>query len=86
MNIPTPYRATDRRVYQGSPCSDMRREFETGRKLMEVLKQIEPRAVSTYFPMEGFHLISIKIETEDRLYFEEITEHQDKQTAFERSN
>lgn len=49
----TTYRASDRRVYNGAYCSDMERERDHTKQLMEELLKLEPNAICTYFPMEG---------------------------------
>lgn len=48
-----PYYATDRRVYNGAPCSDMSREWKHTDELEAYLKKLRPGAFATYFPIEG---------------------------------
>ena len=55
----TTYRATDRRVYNGAPCSDMSREWAHTDALEKRMKQADPTASCTYFPMEGKFLVFI---------------------------
>ena len=49
----TTYMASDRRVYNGAPCSDMQREWDHTKYLETRMKQADPTARCTYFPMEG---------------------------------
>ena len=49
-----PYYATDRRIYNGAPCSDMRRQWNREEEILKELRRLEPRAWMTYFPQEGF--------------------------------
>lgn len=51
------YRATDRRVYWGAPCSDMKREFDRTDNLWKRMKAADPTARCVYFPMEGKYLV-----------------------------
>ena len=53
------YRATDRRVYNGAPCSDMQREFNHTDALDKRMKEADPTASCTYFPMEGKCLVFV---------------------------
>lgn len=57
MSELTTYRATDRRVYNGCPCTDMAREWNHTDNLGKMLKQLDPTASCTYFPMEGKFLV-----------------------------
>jgi len=45
------YKATDRRVYNGALCSDMKKEQDSLSKLERKAAKLGARA--TYFPMEG---------------------------------
>lgn len=51
------YRASDRRVYNGCPCSDMKREWDHTDKLGKLLKSLDPTASVTYFPAEGKYMV-----------------------------
>lgn len=60
----TPYIATDRRVYNGCPSSDMQKELESIAKLERKIDELEKRLTSknrelhcTYFPMEGKYMV-----------------------------
>lgn len=53
------YRATDRRVYNGAPCSDMAREWAHTDALEKRMKQADPTASCTYFPVEGKFMVFI---------------------------
>lgn len=53
------YRATDRRVYNGAPCSDMAREWAHTDALEKRMKDADPTAHCTYFPWEGKFLVFI---------------------------
>ena len=75
------YQATDRRVYNGALCSGMLGERSHTIKLMEELHKLEPRAVSTYFPMEDKYLVSIRHQTDQKLWFEELSFEHNKQVA-----
>jgi len=55
----TTYKASDRRVYDGAPCSDMKRELDHTAMLRERMKQIDSTACCTYFPAEGKYLVFI---------------------------
>jgi len=48
----THYTATDRRVYNGAPCSDMQREHDSLASL--VAEAAKRGARATYFPVEGW--------------------------------
>jgi len=76
-----PHYATDKRVYGSAPSSDLYHQWKHEDHLMAELKKLEPNAVRTYFPADRYHLISIRHETEARLWFEEISQHKDKQRA-----
>jgi hypothetical protein len=52
------YHATDRRVYDGAPCSDMSREFKRTADLDARMKAADPSARCTYFPAEGKFLVA----------------------------
>jgi len=52
-----PYRASDRRVYNGAPCSDMSREWAHTDALENRMQEADPTASCTYFPMEGKYLV-----------------------------
>lgn len=54
-----PYRARDRRVYNGAPCSDMMREWKHSDYLEERMKKADPTASCTYFPAEGKYLVFV---------------------------
>lgn len=58
-NTLTPYRATDRRVYNVAPCPDMHREWEHAKYLEERMKISDPTASCTYFPMEDKWMVFI---------------------------
>ena len=47
------YRAADRRVYDGAPCSDMAREWANEDMLVKRLEAADRTASVTYFPVEG---------------------------------
>lgn len=53
----TPYRASDRRVYDGAPCSDMQREIDRTRDLRARMEAASSNARCVYSPMEGKYLI-----------------------------
>ena len=76
-----PHYATDKRVYNGAPSSDLYHQWKHEAALMAELKKLEPNAVRTYFPADCYHLISIRHETATRLWFEDISQHRDKQRA-----
>jgi len=57
MNDLTTYRASDRRVYNGALCSDMRREQDHTEYLLKRMKEADPTVRCTYFPMEGKFLV-----------------------------
>ena len=57
----TTYRASDRRVYNGSSCSDMQREQTHTKDLLARMNQAEPAARCTYFPMEGQYLVFVNL-------------------------
>lgn len=52
----TTHKASDRRVYDGAPCSDMDREWSHTDGLEKRLLAADPTAAVTYFPMEGKYL------------------------------
>ena len=51
------YQASDRRVYNGAPCSDMKREWNHTDNLEKMLRKLDATASCTYFPMEGKYLV-----------------------------
>lgn len=51
------YRASDRRVYDGAPCSDMSKEWEHTKYLETRMKKADVTASCTYFPMEGKYMV-----------------------------
>lgn len=53
----TTYRARDRRVYYGAPCSDMEREWDHTYALERRMKIADRTARCTYFPTEGKHMV-----------------------------
>lgn len=74
----TTYRASDRRIYNGAPCSDMQREWDHTRKLVERMQKAEPTARCVYFPMEAKYLVFV-----NSRMLRELTGnfHEDKQLA-----
>lgn len=52
-----PYRASDRRVYNGAPCSDMSREWKRTEDLFARMREADPTSSCTYFPMERKYLV-----------------------------
>jgi hypothetical protein len=52
-----PYRARDRRCYDGAPCSDLQRELDRTRELENRMKQLDRTASCTYFPIEGKYMV-----------------------------
>jgi hypothetical protein len=52
-----PYYATDRRVYDGVLCSDMRREFEHSLKLAMKLRSLG--GICTDFPVEQAYMVFV---------------------------
>jgi len=53
------YRATDRRCYNGAYCDDLTREHSHTDALTKRMKQADPTASCTYFPMEDKFLVFI---------------------------
>lgn len=53
MTVLTKYTATDRRVYNGALCSDMKKEADHLKYLEERLLQVDPTARVTFFPGAG---------------------------------
>jgi len=51
------YRATDRRVYNGAYCSDMKKEHDHTEYLTERMLTADKTAWCTYFPVEGKFLV-----------------------------
>jgi len=51
------YRASDRRVYNGCPCSDIAREWAHTDALEKRMKAVDPTARCTYFPAEAEYLV-----------------------------
>lgn len=47
-----PYYAYDRRCYDGAPCSDLQRELDRTVALEKRMKEADPLAFVTYFPVE----------------------------------
>lgn len=54
----TAYYATDRRCYDGAPCTDLSREIKHEASLARRLKSVDATAYCTYFPSEGRFLTS----------------------------
>lgn len=52
-----PYFASDRRVYDGALCSDMKRERNHTVMLEKRMKEADPTAQCTYFPVEEQWLV-----------------------------
>lgn len=50
----TLHRATDRRVYNGAPCSDMQREWNSRQEAKDYLKSLGVHV--TYFPAGEFYV------------------------------
>lgn len=50
------HRATDRRMYNGCPSSDLKKELKSIKQLKKVLSEIHPNACVTYFPVEGKYM------------------------------
>ena len=48
-----PYYASDRRCYYGAPCADLQREWDQTAALEKRMKEADPDAIITYFPVEG---------------------------------
>lgn len=81
-----PYYASDRRVYHGTPCSDMRREWNHAGKLMDELRKLDESARCCHFPGEDKYLVFV--EKQSTLWPEQTTPkqltgvmHSDKQEA-----
>jgi hypothetical protein len=55
----TTYTASDRRVYNGAPCSDMNKEWKHTADLEKRMKKADPTAACTYFPAEGKYLVFV---------------------------
>ena len=55
MNI-EPYYATDMRVYDGCPSSDLQRQYDNTDRLYKLMQKIEPLATCCYFPVEGKYM------------------------------
>jgi hypothetical protein len=53
------YRAIDRRVYNGAPCSDMSREWAHTLALEKRMKAADHTASCTYFPLQGQYLVFV---------------------------
>lgn len=53
------YQATDRRVYNGAPCSDMARQWKRTDDLVAWMKHLDKTARCTYFPVEGKYLVFV---------------------------
>jgi len=53
----TTYRANDRRVYYGAPCSDMQKEWNHTDALVARMKRADKTASCTYFPAEAKYLV-----------------------------
>lgn len=82
MNTPLQtYRATDRRVFQGAPCSDMQRERDRTDGLESRMKTAEPTATCTYFPMEGKYMTFFKPDPDGTWYEVTGNFHENKQEA-----
>lgn len=69
------YYASDRRVYDGAICSDMRGESEHTAMLEKRLKKADPTAHCTYFPMGGKYLVFVGYKQLSKQF------HGDRQTA-----
>ena len=54
-----PYYASDRRVYNGALCSDMKKEIAHTAALLKEMKQAEPAASCVYFPMEDKYMVFV---------------------------
>jgi len=55
----TTYRATDRRVYNGAFCSDMKRESDHTKALEKRMRKADPTTYVAYFPMQDAYLAFI---------------------------
>ena len=55
-----PYRANDRRCYNGCSCSDLQRELDHTDYLLKRMKKAYPEARCTYFPMEEKYMVFVK--------------------------
>jgi hypothetical protein len=53
------YKASDRRVYNGALCTDMKNEIDHESKLMKILRKIEPSASCTFFPLEYSYMVFV---------------------------
>ena len=53
------YIATDRRYYNGTPCTDLKRERDRTARLEQEMKKLDKTANCTYFPMEEKFLVFI---------------------------
>ena len=51
------YTATDKRIYNGCPCSDMKHQWDHTKMLVNRMEKADPTASCTYFPIEGKYLI-----------------------------
>ena len=51
------YYASDRRVYNGAPCSDMNREWQRTEDLMNYMKHLDKTASCLYYPEAGKYLV-----------------------------
>ncbi len=66
------YRARDRRVYNGCPSSDMKRQWDHTEGLIKRMQDADPTAGDCYFPLEGKYLVFTN--SKGRLSWEEYTE------------
>ena len=68
----TNYQATDRRVYNGCPSSDMSKQWKHTDDLTKRMQKADPTAGCTYFPVEGKYLVFTN--SKGSLSWEEYTE------------
>ena len=47
--------ARDRRCYNGAPCTDLKREWDSRDNIRAQLQAVEPEFRTVYFPVEGKH-------------------------------
>jgi len=52
---PTLHYATDRRCYNGAPCSDLKREWDSRDNIRKQIQAVEPEFHTTYFPAQAMH-------------------------------
>lgn len=53
------YKATDRRIYNGAACDDLRHEWNHTAKLEKRMKKAEPTAHCAFFPGEDKFMVFI---------------------------